>query len=322
MCVDLGRAVEGHVRERSWSRRTTRERVRRAVEEVGVAEGDVAGPGRHLGGDVGHHDVLGDDADAAVVDDGHRAVAAAVEAAMARLDVTGQPPLVAERELGIALERRAACPASGSGRTSGRAGSTSARSTSVHPTPAARRDAGPSRRPRPPGRARTRRRSPVGQPRWRASGGVEAVEADGELGALTGPHALHPRWARRIAVCMGTDTADGLGPGRRRPASQLLDGEVEGIDLVPGGREGGRRRGHVQRLVTQLVGRDEQDPHQQSLISRRVPCTPAPPVRGAPAPRPAVSLRRRSPPRGSAWAARRAASTSSGVSPRAKRKPR
>ena len=82
------------------------QRVAAAVEEVGVAEGDVAGAQLDEARDVPHHGVRADDADAPVVDGGHRAVAAPVHAAVARLDVADEPLVAAEREVGVALERR------------------------------------------------------------------------------------------------------------------------------------------------------------------------------------------------------------------------
>ena len=56
--------------------------------------------------DVGEHGVCADDADAPVVDGRHRAVPAAVHAAVARLDVADEPLVAAEREVRVALERR------------------------------------------------------------------------------------------------------------------------------------------------------------------------------------------------------------------------
>src|SRR2546423_7377834 len=77
-----------------------------AVEEVGVAEREVASTHLDETLDVVQEDVLPHDPDAPVVDRGHRAVAAAVHAAVARLDVADQPLLVAEHEAGVALQRR------------------------------------------------------------------------------------------------------------------------------------------------------------------------------------------------------------------------
>src|SRR3954454_617130 len=82
------------------------QRVAATVEEVGVTEGDVAGAQLDEARDVPHHGVCADDADAPVVDGGHRGVAAPVHAAVARLDVPEERLVAAEREVRVALERR------------------------------------------------------------------------------------------------------------------------------------------------------------------------------------------------------------------------
>src|SRR2546427_2317490 len=81
-----------------------------AVEEVGVAEREVAGTHLDETLDVAQEDVLVHDPDAPVVYRRHRAVAAAVHAAVARLDVADQPLLVAEHEAAVALQRRGEPP--------------------------------------------------------------------------------------------------------------------------------------------------------------------------------------------------------------------
>ena len=68
------------------------------------------------------------------------------------------------------------------------------------------------------------------------------------------------RIARRIAVCIGTEKPTAWAHSSA-PGSQRLDRQIEAADLVPGASQRGRRRGHVQRLVTELVGRDQQDAH-------------------------------------------------------------
>ncbi len=40
---------------------------------------------------------------------------------------------------------------------------------------------------------------------------------------------------------------------------------------MPGGLQGGRRRGHVQRLMTKLVGGDQQDPHSARIAFASLP---------------------------------------------------
>ena len=104
--LDLRRAVEGEVGEALVHRLHDAQRVAAAVEEVGIAEGDVAGAQLDEARDVPHHGVRADDADAPVVDGGHRAVAAPVHAAVARLDVPHEPLVAPERQVRVALERR------------------------------------------------------------------------------------------------------------------------------------------------------------------------------------------------------------------------
>ena len=87
--LDLDGDVEGHARVRGVDRARHRQRVLGAVEEVGIAERDVARAGRHLRADVGDDDVDGHDEEAAAVDRRDRAVAAVVQAAAAGLDVAG-----------------------------------------------------------------------------------------------------------------------------------------------------------------------------------------------------------------------------------------
>ena len=83
-----------------------REGVGGAVEEVGIAEGDVLRAGGDLRADVGEHDVGVHGAEAAVVDRHDRAVAAAMLAAARRLGVADDPPLVADLERGVLRQRR------------------------------------------------------------------------------------------------------------------------------------------------------------------------------------------------------------------------
>ena len=98
--------------------------------------------------------------------------------------------------------------------------------------------------------------------------------------------------------------ASGLGPVDLVPI-KLLDGEIDAPNPMPGGLQGGRRRGQVQRLMTKLVGGDQQHPHSAriafaSLHSDGSPIT----ISSWP------------------WAVRSARSACSGVLARAKRKPR
>ena len=104
--LDLGGAVEGQRREALVQRADDRERMASAVEEVRVAKGDMAGAHRHQALDVAQNRVGLHDPDAPVVDRGNRAVAAAVHAAVAGLDVADQALLAAHGQSGVTFERR------------------------------------------------------------------------------------------------------------------------------------------------------------------------------------------------------------------------
>ena len=75
-----------------------------AVEEVGVAERDVARAHARQALDVAQDGLGLHDADAPVVDGGDRAMPAAMHAPVAGLHVPDQPLLPAHRQAGVALE--------------------------------------------------------------------------------------------------------------------------------------------------------------------------------------------------------------------------
>ncbi len=104
--LDLDGDVEGQLGKRTVDGVDRPHRMVGPVEEVGVTEGDVAGPQRHELRHVGHDDVLAHEAGASVVDHGHRTVPAPVGAPVARLHVPGQPALPPEVEVGVALQGR------------------------------------------------------------------------------------------------------------------------------------------------------------------------------------------------------------------------
>ncbi len=83
--LDLDGRVVGDLRELLVQRACNAKPVGGTVEKVGIAEGDVHRAGRDLVADIGHHHVHGHGAEAAVVHRNHRAVAAKVLAAAARL---------------------------------------------------------------------------------------------------------------------------------------------------------------------------------------------------------------------------------------------
>ena len=79
-----------------------------AVEEVGIAEGDVPGAGGDLRPHVGHDDVDRDDPKAAVVDGHDRTVPAAMFAAAAGLGVADRPSFGAPLQGRVLRQRRQA----------------------------------------------------------------------------------------------------------------------------------------------------------------------------------------------------------------------
>ena len=82
--LDLDRHVVGDIGVRRMKRLDHAHRVRRAVEEIGIAERDVLGAGRDLRVDVGEHDVRRHDAELAAVDRHHRTMPAQMLAPAAR----------------------------------------------------------------------------------------------------------------------------------------------------------------------------------------------------------------------------------------------
>ena len=86
-------------------------RVRGPVEEVRIAERDVAGACRDLTRDVGEDDLGLHHAELAVVDRDDRTVAAQMTAAAARLGVTDQRArAISALQRGVAIEPRQAGP--------------------------------------------------------------------------------------------------------------------------------------------------------------------------------------------------------------------
>src|SRR6266516_5222838 len=81
------------------------ERVPRSVEEIGVAEGDVACPGRDQATDVLQHHAARYREEAAAVDRRDGAMQARVQAATTGLDVSRRDEAVPAREIGRASGR-------------------------------------------------------------------------------------------------------------------------------------------------------------------------------------------------------------------------
>ena len=258
----------------------------------------MARPRRHQLGDIRHHHGAPDDPDPAVVGDGHRAVPALVHAAVAGLDVPRELLLAIALQPRIALEGRQLPSARG------------VKLVAPQVDRAGRR----SRR-----RRVAERLDPLHQLRLVLAGdqpvdqstdrrvvtdrGVETVEADRQprpdrSNLLAGANRQSHRGVHR------NGDADGLGPVDL-VSIKLLDGEIDAPNPMPGGLQGGRRRGQVQRLMTKLVGGDQQDPHSARIAFASLHSDGSPITTSS---RP--------------WAVRSARSTCSGVSPRAKRKPR
>ena len=105
--LDLDRDVVAQLRMLRVQRAHQRQRVTGSVQEVRVAERDVARAGAHLAADVLEHDGARDDAEPPAVDGHDRTVPAGVPAAATRFRVT--------RDAGAAIGKADARVAAGSG---------------------------------------------------------------------------------------------------------------------------------------------------------------------------------------------------------------
>ncbi len=103
--LHLDRAVEGDVGKPLVHGGDDAERMRRRVEEVGIAERDVAGAGVDELLDVGEHRLLVDPTDAAVEHHRHRTVAAPVCAPVGGQDRSDESLLATDLEPRVAVER-------------------------------------------------------------------------------------------------------------------------------------------------------------------------------------------------------------------------
>ena len=235
-------------------------RVVDAVEEVGISEGDVARPGRDQLGHVADDGIEVDDTDAPVVDDRHGAVAAAVGAAVARLDVSDQSISTVDHQAGVALERgEQVAP----GKAEARASEVDERLVAT--TRASRREAVD---PVDESALVLTRQQPVGdRPEGvvAAHRRVEPVEADRDVGP-EGARGAGRAQRQPHGRVHGHREREGVGPGHlvRRPR---VDAQVERTHVVARPPERGRRRGDVQRLVTQLVRRDQENAHVPPSLS-------------------------------------------------------
>ena len=236
-----------------------------AVEEVGIAERDVAGAGCDLLVDVGEDGVDVDDPDSAVEHHRHGAVPAPVRAAARRLDVPDRPGLAGDLEVRVAtrLGEQVACR---EGRLE--------RHYRVGPfDPAHEGDVGVAVHERV-GHVRTHR-------------GVEAVASDRLAAGPDGGGRAHREAGRGVHRHRERDL---VGP-RRECGVPLFEREIEQANVVASGPQDPGRTGDAERLMAELVRRNQQHLHVITISMR--------------------------------WAAvRRAASTSAGDAARANRNPR
>ncbi len=104
--LDLRGEVEGELRHLRVELTRQPERMRGAVQKIGIAEGDVCGARRHLLADVREDDVARHREEPAAVHGRDRAVAAEMPAAAARLDVPGRIVPAAALDLHVRLKGR------------------------------------------------------------------------------------------------------------------------------------------------------------------------------------------------------------------------
>ena len=115
--LDLDGDVVGEAREFAVQRLDDRQSVGRAIEEIGIAKGDVLGAGVDLAADVFEHDVALHDAENAVVNRHDRTMAAEMLAAAAGFRYTrrrgaGRPAAARAHRREAAAGRRGQAPGS------------------------------------------------------------------------------------------------------------------------------------------------------------------------------------------------------------------
>ena len=181
---------------------------------------------------------------------------AAMHAPMARLHVPDQPLLPAHRQTGVALE---------SGQQLARRGVEGA-ALQVDDRPfAGRGRRAPGRQLVHPGRERRlvlagdQARGELTLYQLAADRGIEPVEADRQPRTLAAHSAAGAEREAHGGVHRNRE-ADRLGPLQRTRIPRL-HAQIQAADLMPSTAQRGRRRSDVQRLVAQLVGRDQKDPH-------------------------------------------------------------
>ena len=243
--------------------------VRRAVEEIGIAEGDVPRAGGDLRGDVGQHDVGLHDAELPLVDRHDRTMPAQVPAAAAGLGVADRSARCRPASAASRTATAAAAPIDREPETRGEV--RHAVCTLIVPSP--RRGLRPADAAIPASRVRRRctARSPPGPPRTRRQAPrrrrgtcshavverrVEPVRADARR-AVQAPRLRDQRTrpaASRCASAGGTPMR--CGAGQRAVGHASFAASTQSTSS-PRAQPCGRRR-QTERLASQFVGGDQQ----------------------------------------------------------------
>ena len=264
-----------------------RERVRRPVEEVGIAEGDVPGARLDLLADVGQHDLARHREEPPAVDRRDRAVPAAVQAPAGRLRVGDQIHAAVALDVSIGLDggqARAARHREVEAREIGRRGLPRPRHRGHRPrgAPLERVHQREQRRLRLAADHAVR---PVGEEVVGVERRVEAEEAEVRArvrgaGVRGDFHAQAERGVHRHR--------DGDDPGPRQLLRvQRLHRDVHQRRPVPGALQEGGRPGHREGLMAHLVARHEENVAWLAHCGQSTP-----PDRPEPAPRPEAAAPR------------------------------
>src|SRR6185295_2240051 len=260
--LDLDRDVVADLRMLRVQGARDPHRVRRAVEEVGVAKGDVSGARRNLVVEISDNDLRLDDAELAVVDRDDRAMAAEMPAPAARLGVADQAArAVRGMQRGVLRKRRQPGQL--------RHQEVEAR----HPLRALRallalralrrrvRDQRGLEFPAED-RVRTKRPQPLGVERR-----IEAERANPRR-AVGLPRARDD-WRREPRRRVHRQMKANQVRGSHALLRQLLFRDVDAVDVPAGRAQPCGGRGHAERLAPHFVRADEEAAHhaRQSLYS-------------------------------------------------------
>ncbi len=102
--LDLGREIEGHLREFGVKTPDDVERVAGAVQKIGIPERNMRRSGLNLPPDVLHDNILGHQKESSLIHGNDGAMAAGMETSMTGLDVADRTPLPFELEVCILVE--------------------------------------------------------------------------------------------------------------------------------------------------------------------------------------------------------------------------